>query len=139
MRLARAFEALSGNSGDSIQRLQAIVKQQPNLAQAHFALAQAYYNKQQFPQAEAEFKRVVELQPQSSAARFDLGMVYLSEHRHEDAKATFAQMLAQDAKSADAHYGMGLVLADQDNHQAAIDEFKAALWILDFRTLLRDG
>ncbi len=126
MRLARAFEALSGNSGDSIQRLQAIVKQQPNLAQAHFALAQAYYNKQQFPQAEAEFKRVVELQPQSSAARFDLGMVYLSEHRHEDAKATFAQMLAQDAKSTDAHYGMGLVLADQDQYQAAIDEFKAA-------------
>jgi rhomboid protease GluP len=126
MRLARAFESLSGNSSDSIQRLQAIVKQQPNLAQAHFALAQAYYNKQQFPQAEAEFKRVVELEPQSSPARFDLGMVYLSEHRPEDAKTTFTQMLAQDAKSADAHYGMGLVLADQDNHQAAIDEFKAA-------------
>ena len=127
MRMARAFHELSeSNGGDSVARLQAIVKQQPNLAEAHFALAQAYITWQQYPQAEAEFKRVIELRPQSSAAHFDLGLVYLSEHRQDDAQATFKQMLAQDANDGDAHYGLGLVLMDQKSYQAAIEEFKAA-------------
>ncbi len=128
MRMARAFQELSNsNGGNSVARLQAIVKQQPNLAEAHFALAQAYITRQQYPQAEAEFKRVIELRPQSVSARFDLGLVYLDEHRHDDAQATFKQMLAQDAKDGDAHYGLGLVQMDQKNYQAAIEEFKAAV------------
>jgi tetratricopeptide (TPR) repeat protein len=124
MRMARAFEALA--NGDSISRLQELVRDEPNSAQLHGALAQAYYNRQQFPQAEAEFKRFLELQPENLSARFDLGMSYLNDKRYDDAKSTFSQMLAQDAKNAEGHYGLGLVLAGQENDQAAIDEFKAA-------------
>jgi tetratricopeptide (TPR) repeat protein len=123
MRMARAFQE---TKGDQVAKLQAVIKQQPNLADAHFALAQAYLARQQFPEAEAEFKRVIQLLPGNLDARFDLGMVYLSEKRPEDAKATFTQILAQDPNSAEGHYGLGLVLADQQNHSAAIEEFKKA-------------
>jgi membrane associated rhomboid family serine protease/Flp pilus assembly protein TadD len=123
MRMARAFQEARGNP---VAQMQVIVRAQPNSPQAHFELAQAYFNQQQFPQAEAEFKRVLELQPQNMGARFDLGMTYLSEKRPDEASATFKQMLAQDANSADGHYGLGLVLAGQGNYQAAIEEFKAA-------------
>lgn len=126
MRMARAFQGLSEDGGDSISGLQAIVKQQPNLAQAHAALGQAYFNREQYSQAESEFKRVLELQPQNMPARFNLGVTLLNERRPEDARAAFTQMLAQDANSADAHYGLGLALADEDKYQAAIDEFKTA-------------
>lgn len=127
MRLGRAFEALSQNNPDrAIAQLQVIVKQQPKLAQAHFALGQAYFNREQYPQAETEFKRVVELQPQNVGALFNLGATYLNEKRTDQAKATFGQMLAQDANNADAHYGLGLAFADEDQHQQAIDEFKTA-------------
>lgn len=126
MRMARAFQGLSEDGGDSISGLQAIVKQQPNLAQAHAALGQAYFNREQYSQAESEFKRVLELQPQNMPAHFNLGVTLLNERRPEDARAAFTQMLAQDANSADAHYGLGLALADEDKYQAAIDEFKTA-------------
>jgi Flp pilus assembly protein TadD len=126
MRMARAFQGLSEDGGDSISRLQAIVKQQPNLAQAHAALGQAYFNREQYSQAESEFKRVLELQPQNMPAHFNLGVTLLNERRPEDARAAFTQMLGQDANSADAHYGLGLALADEDKYQAAIDEFKTA-------------
>jgi len=119
MRIARGFE-----SGDSITKLQMIVKQQPNLMQAHFALAQAYYTRQQFPEAAAEFKRVLELEPKSTAARFNLGMSYLSDNHPDEAKAAFTQILAQDAGNADGHYGIGLVLAHLNNYKEAIEEFK---------------
>jgi len=123
MRVARAFQE---TKGDPVARLQAVIKQQPNLPQAHFALAQAYLARQQFSEAEAEFKRVIQLLPGNLDARFDLGLVYLSEKRLDDAKSAFTQILAQDPNSAEGHYGLGLVLADQQNYSAAIEEFKKA-------------
>ena len=126
MRLAREYEALE-TAGDSVGRLQLIVKQQPNSVPARFALAGAYFNHQQFPESEAEYKRVLQLVPQYSAAKFDLGLTYLNEKKLDEAKAAFTDLLAQENTSGEAHYGLGLVLADQGNHQAAIDEFKAAM------------
>jgi len=123
MRMARAFQE---TKGDPVARLQAVIKQQPDLVPAHFALAQAYLAGDQYPEAESEFKRVIELQPGNLDARFDLGLVYLTENRLEDAKSEFMQILAQDSNSAEGHYGLGLVLAAQQNHSAAIDEFKKA-------------
>jgi superkiller protein 3 len=123
MRLARAFQE---TKGDQVAKLQAVIKQQPNLADAHFALAQAYLARDQYPEAEAELKRVIELMPRNLEARFDLGLVYLSERQLENAKSAFTQILAQDANSAEGHYGLGLVLADQQSYSAAIEEFKKA-------------
>lgn len=123
MRMARAFQE---TKGDPVARLQAVIKQQPNLTPAHFALAQAYLARDQYLEAEAEFKRVIELQPGNLDARFDLGLVYLTEKRLEDAKSAFMQILAQDPNSAEGHYGLGLFLAAQQNYSAAIEEFKKA-------------
>ncbi len=125
MQMARVFQSL-GENADSVEQLQKLVREDPNLVSAHAALAQAYFDRQDFSQAEAEFKRVAELQPQNADARFNLGIVYLNEKKVDDAKTAFAQMLAQDPKSAEAHYGLGLVLAIQGNDQAAIEEFKSA-------------
>ena len=128
MRMGMAFQALSENRPDqAIRQLQTIVRGQPNSAQAHYALAQAYLSQRQLPQAETEFKRVIEVQPQNISARYDLGIVYLSEKRPEDAKNAFNQILAQDANDADGHVGIGLALSDEGQPQAAIDEFKRAL------------
>jgi membrane associated rhomboid family serine protease/Tfp pilus assembly protein PilF len=123
MRLARAFQE---TKGDQVAKLQAVIKQQPNLADAHFALAQAYLARDRYPEAEGELKRVIELMPRNLEARFDLGLVYLSERQLENAKSTFTQILALDANSPEGHYGLGLVLADQQNYSAAIEEFKKA-------------
>jgi membrane associated rhomboid family serine protease/cytochrome c-type biogenesis protein CcmH/NrfG len=128
MRMWRSLGSPTANTTDHvIAQLQAIIRQQPNLVQAHFALGQAYFNQEKYPQAEAEFKRVLELQPQQAQARFDLGLVYLNEQRIEDAKAAFTQILTQNANDAEAHYGMGLAFADEGNQKAAIKEYKNAI------------
>lgn len=127
-RAERTFEALmQAGSGDPVARLEAIVRAQPNLTQAHFDLAREYFNQNRLPQAEAEFKRVVELEPKNPQAEFDLGLTYLAEKRDDDAKAIFQQLLGRNSNPAEAHYGMGLVLADQQKHQAAVEEFKTAI------------
>jgi membrane associated rhomboid family serine protease/cytochrome c-type biogenesis protein CcmH/NrfG len=128
MRAWNSYENLieSGPEGE-IERLQTIIRQQPNSARAHFDLGQAYFNFERYPDAEAEFKRVLELQPQENRARFDLGLTYLSEKRTDDAKAAFTQLINQNPNDSDAHYGIGLTLAAESNHQAAIEEFKTAI------------
>jgi membrane associated rhomboid family serine protease/Tfp pilus assembly protein PilF len=123
MRLARSFE---NTHGDRLAQLELIARQQPNSAQVHAALAQEYFSRQRFPEAETEFKRLLELAPKDADARFDLGMTYLSEKRLDDAKTTFEQLGTLDSGSAYSHYGLGLVSAEQTNDQAAIDEFKKA-------------
>jgi rhomboid protease GluP len=127
LRLGRATGFSEGNQpGRVIANLENIVKQRPNFIPGHFNLAQAYFNRGQLAQAEAELKRVLELDPQHAGARALLGMVYLNQNRPQEAKDTFTQLLAQNANDADGHYGLGLALADQENHQAAIEEYKTA-------------
>jgi rhomboid protease GluP len=122
MRITHAYQ----EAKDPVARLQAILKQQPNLVQARLALAQAYLQREQYPEAEAEFKRVINLQPGNSEARYELGLAYLSEKRTDEAKNAFAQILAQDANNAEGHYGLGLVLEEQQDYSAAIEEFQKA-------------
>lgn len=126
-RVARAMQTLSEDDpARAIEQLRAIVRQQPNFSQAHFALAQSLFSQERYAEAEPEFRKVLELQPQNSAARFNLGMVYLSEKKFPEATTLFAQAIAKDKDDADAHYGLGLVLAEQDKTAEAIEEFKIA-------------
>ena len=108
-------------------QLQKTIRQNPNDASAHYALAHVYFNKRQIPEAEAELKRVLELRPQDERARMDLGAAYLSRGQAQEAQQEFAKLIAQDSNDANAHIGLGMALADQDNHEAAVNEFKTAL------------
>src|SRR3984957_20583869 len=126
MRMARSFQSLSENGGDRITQLQAIVRQQPKSAQAHEALARAYFVQGQLSEAETEFKQVLDLQPQNTDAGLNLGMVYLTDKQPEEAKAAFMQILTRDTKNADAHFGIGLALAAEAKHEDAIQEFRAS-------------
>ncbi len=110
-----------------IDLFQKKVQQNPQDGSAHYALAHAYFNKGQFPEGEAELKRVLDLQPQNLNARMDLGAAYLSQDQPKEAQEEFAKLVAQEPKFANAHVGLGMALADQNNHEAAISEYKTAL------------
>jgi rhomboid protease GluP len=131
----RASSPFENGPNQAIAHLQAVIRQQPKFTEAHLALADAYFSKGQYAQAESEFKRVLELQPKQKAARFQLGMTYLNEKRAKDAENSFRELLAEDANYADARFGLGLALAGEDNHQAAIEEYIAAAKLSDFPTL----
>lgn len=103
------------------------VQENPQDGSAHYALAHAYFNNRQFPEGQAELKRVLDLQPQNLNARMDLGAAYLSQDQPKQAQEEFAKLVAQAPNYANAHVALGMALADQDNHQAAISEYQTAL------------
>lgn len=107
--------------------LQKRIRQSPQDASTHYALANAYFSKGQFPEGAIELRRVLELQPQNTRARMDLGAAYLNQEQPKEAQDEFAKVVAQEPDNASAHAGLGVALAEQHNHAAAIDEYKNAL------------
>src|SRR5579863_1009057 len=87
----------------AIALFQKKVQQNPQDGSAHYALAHAYFNNRQFPEGEAELKRVLDLQPQNLNARMDLGAAYLSQDQPKQAQEEFAKLVAQAPNYANAH------------------------------------
>jgi rhomboid protease GluP len=119
--------AAERNVDRMIGELQKKVRQSPQDASAHYALAHAYLSKEQFPEGESELRRVLDLDPTNASARMDLAATYLSQEQFSDAQGEFAKLIAQKADNAVAHAGLGMALAGQNNHEAAIKEYAAAL------------
>ena len=110
-----------------IAELQKKVKQSPQDASAHYALAHEYFTSRQIPEGIGELKHVLELQPQNANARMELGAAYLSEGQAKEAQEEFAKFVAREPNQVDGHAGLGMALADQGNHAAAIEEYKTTL------------
>ena len=117
------------NTSRMITALQKKVKQSPQDASAHYALAHEYFANGQFPQGEAELKRVLELQPENSTARMDLGILYLNGAQPKEAQDEFKKLLTHEPNNARGHVGLAMALANQQNHQAAVEEYKTALML----------
>jgi rhomboid protease GluP len=109
-----------------IAELQKKVKQSPQDASAHYALAHEYFTSRQIPEAITELNRVLELQPQNAKARVEVGAAYLSQGQAKEAQDQFTKLVAQEPNLPDGHAGLAMALADQGNHAAAIEEYKAA-------------
>jgi rhomboid protease GluP len=110
-----------------IGQLQKQIRQNPQDASAHYALAHAYLTKGEFTEGESELKRVLDLQPRNTRARLELGTAYLTDERPKDAQQEFAKLVEQEPDDATAHAGLGVALAEQGNHEAAIPEYQNAL------------
>jgi membrane associated rhomboid family serine protease/Flp pilus assembly protein TadD len=129
MHFARSGVFSVQNIDHTISDLQNKIKQNPQDASAHYALAHAFFTKGNFPEGTAELKRVLELQPQNASARLDLGAAYLELEQPKQAQEAFATLVAQDPENVRGHVGLGIALADQQNYAGAISEYKAALQI----------
>lgn len=116
-----------GKTDEAIVALQRAIRIQPNYVEAHYALAQAYAEKNQYAQEAAELKRVLELDPHDESAQYNLGLSYLNSDQLVDAQQAFSQMLAAHPNSGYAHLGLGVVAATEQKDEAAVDEFKKAI------------
>lgn len=127
MRFGRAQIDAERNVERMIADLQKKIRQNPQDAHAHYALAHAYFSNGQVPEGETELKRVLELEPQNPRARMELGAAYLSHEQPKEAQEEFAKLVAQEPNNSQAHTGLGMSLAGVQNHAAAVEEYKSAL------------
>jgi len=126
-----AFRRATISAGHDLDReiadLQNKLRQNPQDASAHYALAHDYFANGQLPEAEAQLKRVLELQPQNTQAHMELGAAYLSQGQTKEAQEQFTAVVAHEPDNARAHLGLGIAFAEQQDHQSAIGEYKTVL------------
>jgi membrane associated rhomboid family serine protease/Flp pilus assembly protein TadD len=115
------------SSQERIANLQEKIKQNPNNAPAHYALAHAYFSNGQMPEGERELQRVLELDPQNAEARMDLGALYLNQNEAAKAEEQFSKLTTLQPGNARAHAGLGIALGDEQKNEAAVLEYQTAL------------
>ena len=114
----------AGDADDAIRELQKSVRQRPEFAPAHAALAHAYIVKHDYDQAVSELKRVIELDPKNGSAYDQLGLIYLSEKQAAKAEDAFTRLLKVDPNSAEGHAGLAGALSDEHRNEEALEEYK---------------
>ncbi len=115
------------NAGDldaAIRELQKSVRQKPDSADTHEALAEAYFNKRDFENAAAEMKRAIAIDPRDERAQYNLGLIYMEQKQPEKAEGIFAQLLKDHPNSANGHAGMARVLTYNGHYAEALAQYK---------------
>jgi tetratricopeptide (TPR) repeat protein len=97
---------------------------------SHVSKGNEAYAKEQYPDAEAEYKKALEKNANSRHAQFNLGDAYYKQKRYDEALKSFASSEAQPAKKADkslAFYNVGNTLFKANKATESIEAYKQAL------------
>jgi tetratricopeptide (TPR) repeat protein len=114
--------------GDQAIRVaELVVKQAPDLAEAHRALALSKHINLQLDEAAAEYKRAVELDPTSKAATSSLADLSRATGKTEEALALYDELLKTDPKDRSATAGRVLCLLELGRKDDATSAIEAAL------------
>jgi len=88
---------------DSLARAAAI---KPDMAAAHFNLANAFYGCSRFREAAASYRRALELDPSNAAAHNNLGVALQKSNRGREAIASFKKAIEIRPDYAEAHVNL---------------------------------
>jgi len=102
------------------------VKQTPNDPNSYIDLGWALYQKGQYNEALAEYKKATVLDGTSSRAYLNLGIAYGKVEKNDIAITTLQKAIELDPKSYEAHYYLGLTYRSTAKYDLALQELGIA-------------
>ena len=106
-----------------------VPKEEPDGAPVHFRQGNEHYQKQEWEDAIAAFRRCLELQPDHLPARYNLGVALHHADQDEAAIAQLRQVIAAEASHAEAHNWLGCILDRRRQANEAIACYEQAIRI----------
>lgn len=86
--------------------------------------------KEQFPAAEADYRKAISLNPENETGKYNLGNAYYKKEKNPEAQMRFKQAAAVATKKAEKHkafHNLGNTFMNEKNYAAAVDAYKNAL------------
>jgi tetratricopeptide (TPR) repeat protein len=123
----------------AIQLYLQLIRSQPNQADFHFLIGQAYSRSNQKTQAMAAFNRAIELNAEHQDARVSLAYLYMAEGNLEKSDALFRIVLNHSPKYVDAIVGLGRIKLLQKHPEEAKKLFQEALSIESTHQLAKES
>src|SRR5581483_5445944 len=96
-----------GRYPESAEKLNAVLKVEPDSVPAHYILGLNYYRMSDYPGAIEHLKRVLELSPEYALAAYNLGLAYARSGDMDNAIQTLKRTLELDPTNFDAAYNLG--------------------------------
>jgi arylsulfatase A-like enzyme/Flp pilus assembly protein TadD len=118
-----------GRYQESVDKLTAAQKTDPNSVPVHYLLGLDYYRLKDFNKAIEEFQRVLQLSPDYSLATYQLGLSYGRAGDNTRAIETLKRALQLDPTNFAAAYNLGAVYLQQQMTTEAVAAFRQSLTI----------
>ena len=118
-----------GRYPESIEKLKAAIKTEPQSVSAHYLQGLNYYRSRMFPEAVDELQKTVQLSPEYSLAVFNLGMAQAHAGQFDAAIATLQRSLQLDATNFEAAYNLGAAFIQKKELQPAAESFQRSIAI----------
>ena len=115
------------NFREALGELAQCLKIDPKFVPALVNSGLAHFYLQEFPQAEAFFKKAVALNPSQPNALFALGMIYRNQNQMDAALESFSKILAADAQDSPTLYQAGQIYLKQQKYQQAVDTLRKVI------------
>ena len=112
---------------ESISYLRKAIKDNPDLEDAHFTLAQIYDKKRLTDDAIKEYKATIRLNPKNHLAFYYLGILYYEKKQFENARDAFEKCTKILPTFTKAFMNLGTTLVNLRKSQEAIEAFEKAV------------
>jgi arylsulfatase A-like enzyme/Tfp pilus assembly protein PilF len=116
-----------GRYQESIEKLNALLKTEPNSTPGHYMQGLNLYRLKMFPEAIAEFQKTVRLSPDYALAFFNLGMAQAHAGETDAAIGTLEHTLELDATNFDAAFNLGVAYVQKRDLEHAEEAFRKSV------------
>lgn len=103
------------------------IEEYPHFAEGYYRRGISYYETQQLPEAQRDFRRAVQINPQNPYYWKDLAMACYVDEDVEGTLFAASQAVERHPKLTEAHLLLAASQRDQGNFQAALEEVKIVL------------
>jgi arylsulfatase A-like enzyme/Tfp pilus assembly protein PilF len=120
-----------GQYQDSVQKLNAALKTEPNSVPVHYLQGLNYYRLEQYPESVDEFQKVLKISPDYALAAFHMGLAYARSGQVDEAVTTLQRALQLDSTNFTAAYDLALMYLQKKMTKEALAALRQSVSITD--------
>jgi choline-sulfatase len=126
--LSRARETgMNGNVDEAIRTIEAIIKEDPTIADAYFSLGNIFYKARRFEEAIAATAKSLDLKPDDSFAVINIANSYQAMGRYDEAEKFVLDYMARGFNDTQLYFLLGNLKVHHDEPEEAIPYFEKCL------------
>jgi arylsulfatase A-like enzyme/Flp pilus assembly protein TadD len=126
--LSRARETgMEGNFDEAIRTIEAIIKEDPTIADAHFSLGNIFYKARRFKEAIAATTKSLDLKPDDSFAVINIANSYQALGQYDEAEEFVLDYMARGFDDSQLYFLLGNLKVHQNETDKAVTYFEKCL------------
>lgn len=126
--LSKARETgMEGNIDEAVRTIEAIIKEDPTIASAHFSLGNIFTKARRFEEAVESFKTSLEIKPDDSFTVINIANAYQAMGRIDEAEKYVLDYMAKGFDDSQLFFLLGNLMVHQSETDKAISYFEKCL------------